>query len=423
MNIASVSGTRPSPGTVAYGAAKAGLINPDRVAGGGVCPRCGWSASSQDRSPPSRPSCTTATPGRPGPGRADGPGRLGWATPRTSAQVRRWLTSPLASYERILGLVHGAGERPAPWPRLAVALPAPLAPGAELVARAAWVRALLGCFLPLVGSLRLATSTCRSIRTRRRRPSPWCYRAVLGGCSDSVQQRPTPPSTSRREDANQAAHSCARPAAACAVGRGAHEEHRRAARRHSLDLRCRGATSTLPRTIQLDADVESQSIDVERGDVERTTTTAKEGTRAPATTARSPLRVNISRSPRPPARGGAAPGRGCLSIIGMVATAPWDQPGVEEALRRRGPPTAAAQHRRRPQRPAHPGDPQVPCGPGTDRQANPDPPDTTGPPDPTATRPLWRPGSVRFQPVSLPGGGRAPATPPGAGAPASGCST
>jgi NAD(P)-dependent dehydrogenase (short-subunit alcohol dehydrogenase family) len=113
LNVASVSGTRPSPGTAAYGAAKAGLINLTQ-------------SLAVEWAPKVRVSCVT-------PGavlteqaqlhygddagvtavNATVPmGRM--AAPRDVADACLLLASPLAAY--VTGanlLVHGGGERPA----------------------------------------------------------------------------------------------------------------------------------------------------------------------------------------------------------------------------------------------------------------------------------------------------------------------
>jgi len=113
VNIASVSGTRPSPGTAAYGAAKAGLINLTESLAVEWAPKvrvvgivAGLIATEQaelhygDADAQARVASTVPA------------GRLG--TPEDLAQACRWLTSPLASYVSGSSVwVHGAGERPA----------------------------------------------------------------------------------------------------------------------------------------------------------------------------------------------------------------------------------------------------------------------------------------------------------------------
>ncbi|MFM7508376.1 MAG: SDR family oxidoreductase [Actinomycetota bacterium] len=113
VNIASVSATRPSPGTAAYGAAKAGLVNLTQSLAVEWAPTtrlvaiiAGLIATEQaelhygDAEAQARVAATVPA------------GRLG--TPEDLAQACRWLTSPLASYVSGSALwVHGGGERPA----------------------------------------------------------------------------------------------------------------------------------------------------------------------------------------------------------------------------------------------------------------------------------------------------------------------
>ena len=112
--IGSVSGVRPSPGTAAYGAAKAGLHHlatslavewAPKVRVNSVVPGPVATESGAPR--------TTATPrGSP---RSAGPCRCaGIATPADVADACLFLASPLASYVSGAALlVHGGGERPA----------------------------------------------------------------------------------------------------------------------------------------------------------------------------------------------------------------------------------------------------------------------------------------------------------------------
>ena len=114
VNIASVSGLRPSPGTAAYGAAKAGLAEPHPDARRGL--RAQGSGQRGQRgadphravapplrrrgraSPPSGPPCRSAA----------------WARRTTSRTPAS--SSPLRSPAYVSGanlLVHGGGERPA----------------------------------------------------------------------------------------------------------------------------------------------------------------------------------------------------------------------------------------------------------------------------------------------------------------------
>jgi NAD(P)-dependent dehydrogenase (short-subunit alcohol dehydrogenase family) len=113
LNIASVSGTRPSPGTAAYGAAKAGLLNltqslavewAPKVRVNAVTPGLVLTAEAHqhygDAAGVAAVSATVPA------------GKM--ASPRDVADVCLLLASPLASY--VTGanlLVHGGGERPA----------------------------------------------------------------------------------------------------------------------------------------------------------------------------------------------------------------------------------------------------------------------------------------------------------------------
>ncbi|MCB9662062.1 MAG: SDR family oxidoreductase [Sandaracinaceae bacterium] len=113
VNIASVSGARPSPGTAAYGAAKAGLLNLTRSLAVEWAPRvrvnaitAGMIRTEQahlhygDEEGIARVSATVPL------------GRL--ALPVDIANACLFLASPLASY--VSGadlLIHGGGERPA----------------------------------------------------------------------------------------------------------------------------------------------------------------------------------------------------------------------------------------------------------------------------------------------------------------------
>jgi NAD(P)-dependent dehydrogenase (short-subunit alcohol dehydrogenase family) len=113
VNIASVSGTRPSPGTAAYGAAKAGLISLTSTLAVEWAPKvrvvgiiAGMIATEQaelyygDEASQARVAATVPA------------GRLG--LPEDLAQACRWLSSPLASYVSGSSVwLHGGGERPA----------------------------------------------------------------------------------------------------------------------------------------------------------------------------------------------------------------------------------------------------------------------------------------------------------------------
>ncbi len=113
VNIASVSGTRPSPGTAAYGAAKAGLLNLTSSLAVEWAPKvrvvavvAGLIRTEQaelhygDEESIARVAATVPA------------GRLG--TPEDLAQACRWLSSPLASYISGSAVwLHGGGELPA----------------------------------------------------------------------------------------------------------------------------------------------------------------------------------------------------------------------------------------------------------------------------------------------------------------------
>jgi NAD(P)-dependent dehydrogenase (short-subunit alcohol dehydrogenase family) len=113
VNIASVSGTRPSPGTAAYGAAKAGLLNLTSSLAVEWAPKvrvvavvAGLIETEQaelhygDDESIARVAATVPA------------GRLG--TPDDLAEACRWLTSPLSSYVSGTSIwLHGGGERPA----------------------------------------------------------------------------------------------------------------------------------------------------------------------------------------------------------------------------------------------------------------------------------------------------------------------
>jgi NAD(P)-dependent dehydrogenase (short-subunit alcohol dehydrogenase family) len=112
INIASVSGLRPSPGTAAYGAAKAGLINLTQTLG-------------MEWAPAVRVNCVSAgmvaTVGADDHyGGAEGMAEVAatvplkrFATPTDIAGLCMFLASPLAAYVTGANLVaHGGGERP-----------------------------------------------------------------------------------------------------------------------------------------------------------------------------------------------------------------------------------------------------------------------------------------------------------------------
>jgi NAD(P)-dependent dehydrogenase (short-subunit alcohol dehydrogenase family) len=113
INIASVSGTRPSPGTAAYGAAKAGLLNLTQTLAVEWAPKvrvnavtAGMIKTEQahlhygDEAGIASVSATVPL------------GRLG--EPRDVGDVCLFLASPLASYVSGASiLMHGGGEKPA----------------------------------------------------------------------------------------------------------------------------------------------------------------------------------------------------------------------------------------------------------------------------------------------------------------------
>lgn len=113
INIASVSATRPSPGTAAYGAAKAGLLSLTESLAVEWAPKvrvaavvAGLILTEQaelhygDADGVARVAATIPA------------GRLG--TPEDLAQACRWLVSPLSSYVSGSAIwLHGGGERPA----------------------------------------------------------------------------------------------------------------------------------------------------------------------------------------------------------------------------------------------------------------------------------------------------------------------
>jgi NAD(P)-dependent dehydrogenase (short-subunit alcohol dehydrogenase family) len=113
VNITSVSGMRPSPGTAAYGAAKAGLINLTQTL-------------AVEWAPKVRVNCVTAgmvlteqsslhygdEAGVEAIGQTIPLGRLAW--PEEIGELCVFLASPLASYVSGANLVaHGGGEKPA----------------------------------------------------------------------------------------------------------------------------------------------------------------------------------------------------------------------------------------------------------------------------------------------------------------------
>jgi len=113
INIASVSGTRPSPGTAAYGAAKAGLLNLTQTLAVEWGPRVRVNAitAGMIRTEQSHLHYGDDT-GIAAVAATVPLGRLG--EPRDIADACLFLASPLASYVSGASLVvHGGGERPA----------------------------------------------------------------------------------------------------------------------------------------------------------------------------------------------------------------------------------------------------------------------------------------------------------------------
>jgi NAD(P)-dependent dehydrogenase (short-subunit alcohol dehydrogenase family) len=113
INIASVSGTRPSPGTAAYGAAKAGLLNLTQTLAVEWAPKVRVNAITAGMIRTEQAHLHYGDEQGVDAVAATVPlGRLG--EPRDVADVCLFLASPLARY--VTGasiLVHGGGERPA----------------------------------------------------------------------------------------------------------------------------------------------------------------------------------------------------------------------------------------------------------------------------------------------------------------------
>lgn len=113
INIASVSGERPSPGTAAYGAAKAGLLNLTRSLAVEWAPKtrvvavtCGMVLTEQAHLHYGDDAGVAAVSSTVPLGRLAAPGDIGNAC--------LFLASPMAAYVSGAGLlVHGGGEKPA----------------------------------------------------------------------------------------------------------------------------------------------------------------------------------------------------------------------------------------------------------------------------------------------------------------------
>jgi NAD(P)-dependent dehydrogenase (short-subunit alcohol dehydrogenase family) len=113
INIASVSGTRPSPGSAAYGAAKAGLLNLTTSLAVDYAPRVRVNAVTAGLIVTEQAHLFYGDDeGIAAVGATVPLGRMG--TPNDIAGVCLFLASPLAAYVSGANiLVHGGGERPA----------------------------------------------------------------------------------------------------------------------------------------------------------------------------------------------------------------------------------------------------------------------------------------------------------------------
>ncbi len=113
VNIASVSGIRPSPGSAAYGAAKAGLLNLTTTFAVDFAPRVRVNAVTAGLIVTEQAHLFYGDDeGIAAVGRTVPLGRMG--TPADVAGVCLFLASPLAAYVSGANiLVHGGGERPA----------------------------------------------------------------------------------------------------------------------------------------------------------------------------------------------------------------------------------------------------------------------------------------------------------------------
>lgn len=113
INIASVSGTRPSPGTAAYGAAKAGLLNLTQTLAVEWAPKVRVNAITAGLIQTEKAEMHYGDAGKQAAVAATVPmGRMG--SPEDVADVCLFLASSLARY--VTGanlLLHGGGERPA----------------------------------------------------------------------------------------------------------------------------------------------------------------------------------------------------------------------------------------------------------------------------------------------------------------------
>lgn len=113
LNVCSVSGTRPSPGTAAYGAAKAGLLNLTQTLAVEWAPRVRVNAVTPG--PVHTEQSAMHYGDEKGVAAVDATVPMGrMAAPRDVAEACFFLASPAAAY--LTGanlLVHGGGERPA----------------------------------------------------------------------------------------------------------------------------------------------------------------------------------------------------------------------------------------------------------------------------------------------------------------------
>jgi NAD(P)-dependent dehydrogenase (short-subunit alcohol dehydrogenase family) len=115
VNIASVSGLRPSPGTAAYGAAKAGLINLSQSLAIEWAPRVRVNSLSAGLVATGAPGAQDHYGGPEATAAVAATVPLGrFGTPADIAGLCLFLASPLAGYVTGSNLVaHGGGERPA----------------------------------------------------------------------------------------------------------------------------------------------------------------------------------------------------------------------------------------------------------------------------------------------------------------------
>ena len=134
VNMTSVSGMRPSPGTAAYGAAKAGLINLTQTLAMEWAPRVRVNCLSFGMV--ATETADDHYGGPEGMAAAAATVPLGrFATPADAAGLCLVLASPLASYVTGANLVaHGGGERPPFLAAVAQATSVPEAPSASEVA-------------------------------------------------------------------------------------------------------------------------------------------------------------------------------------------------------------------------------------------------------------------------------------------------